>query len=387
MTLRPALAVLAAALLGLAGPTAAAGSTLSSSSAPAVSSVPSSSPAGGGELCTVDDSRLKESSGLAVLPDGSLVSHNDSGDEARYLVIDRTCDVVAQHRLRGISAFDWEDAAAGPGPDGEPSLWFADTGDNKGQRTQPAVVVVAEPDPTETGTITDRGAVKYQLTYPVPGIDVETLLVDPLGRGFALVSKSAFGQASVLVPSGALDAEGVTAMLDVAQVSLAPTGTPGGPASGLGALAAQVAVTGGDISPAGDRLVLRTYTDAYAWVLDPTATSLRAALVAALATDPVTVPLAPTGQGEAIAFDTDGGSWLTTTEGRPTPIGRVMVPPAPTPSASPTPTPEAGASAGDLPASGLPDTPTLVLAVLGVLLGAFVVTSVLARTVGGRVRR
>ena len=387
MTHRRTLAVLASALLGLIVPAAALASGVPAPTGGA--GAPTSARAG--LLCTVDDPRLAESSGLAVLPDGSLVSHNDSGDDARYLVLDRSCTVVADHRLRGISAFDWEDMAAGPGPDGVPSLWFADTGDNAGQRTKPAVVVVPQPGSGTKGTSTDAGAMKYQLGYPVPGIDVETLLVDPLGRGFALVSKNPLGRASVLVPGGALDAGRVTAMVEVAQIALSPTGTPGGPGTGLRALASQVAVTGGDISPAGDRLVLRTYTDAYAWTLDTAASTLRSALVTALALDPVVTRLAPTEQGEAIAIDLDGQSWLTTTEGRPTPVGLVAVPVAPAPAA----TGDAGSSAAglessaaaDLPASSLPDLPTTVFAVLGVLLGAFVLTGVLARTVGGRRQR
>lgn len=340
-------------------------------------------------LCRITDPRIDESSGVAVLPDGSLVTHNDSGDRARYFVLDRGCEVVSERRLTGVDAFDWEDVSTGPLADGTPALWFADTGDNAGTRRKPTLVSVALPDPTESGRRTDEAEV-YPVVYPTPGVDVEALLVDPLGRGVVLVTKSPLGQGSVLVADGApVPGEPVT-LREVTRLSLAPSGTPGGPVTGLAALGAQVAVTAGDFGPAGDRLVLRTYTDALTWSVDPTVPDLAEAVTQALQRPAVSVPLPETTQGEGIAYDAGGADWVTTTEGLDSPVQLVPVPtelPGPSPSATastPPPAAPPGAAGDGLAGPGLPAASSFVTAGLLVLAGAAVVTVLLARLIGRR---
>jgi hypothetical protein len=102
----------------------------------------------------------------------------------------------------------------------------------------------------------------------------------------------------------------------VGSVRLTPTGTAGGPAG----VAGQVSVTGADISPRADRLVVRTYTDAYEWAVPG------GDVAAALEGDPTRTALPESEQGEGIAYDTDGRSWVTTSEGPGAAVHRIARP-------------------------------------------------------------
>src|SRR4051794_20300739 len=90
--------------------------------APAVTAAPAT-------LCHLQDSRITESSGLAVGP-GVLWTHNDSGDSARFFALDRRCRTLATYTLPGVQATDWEDMARGGG-----YLWLGDIGDNSATRS------------------------------------------------------------------------------------------------------------------------------------------------------------------------------------------------------------------------------------------------------------
>ena len=67
-----------------------------------------------GELPSI----LPEASGLAASAryPGVLYTHNDSGDSARFFMMDETAKVIAEMRLPGATAVDWEDIALGPCP-------------------------------------------------------------------------------------------------------------------------------------------------------------------------------------------------------------------------------------------------------------------------------
>lgn len=69
--------------------------------------------------------------------------------------------------------------------------------------------------------------------------------------------------------------------------------------------------TGGDISPLGDEIVVRTYHSAFLWRRGPTST-----VAEALATAPCPLPLVDEGQGEAIGFTVDGAGYFTLGEGQ-----------------------------------------------------------------------
>jgi hypothetical protein len=256
-------------------------------------------------LFRFQDSRITESSGLVAATRSDLLfTHNDSGDTARFFAVDRTGRTRATYRLRGVQARDWEDIARGPGR----TLWLGDIGDNSGSRDRGLLVHrVPEPTGTASATLTPT---TYRLRYDDGPKDAEALLVTAEGR--VLVVEKTFGSAAGVYASDVpLRPGGVVNLLHrVAEVHV-PT------------------VTGGDLSPDGTRVVLRTYTAAYEWDVSG------GDVVAALAEDPERVPLPSSPQGEGIAYSRDGRSLLTSSEGRSGPVFELR-PGAATAAAEPT---------------------------------------------------
>lgn len=305
-------------------------------------------------LCTVADERLAELSGLAS--DGrSLYAVNDGGSQVEVFVLDRYC-AVGRTITADVDPFDVEDVARAP--DG--TLWLADTGDNRKQRDTVALLEVPA----------GGGASVYRLTYPDGAHDAEALLLDRSGVPY-IVTKNVLGMAGVYRPAGPLRSPGPTPMEQVAEVKISATGTEGGPVG----VAGSVLVTGGAVSANGKVIALRTYTDAYLYSVTD------GDIVAALAREPVRIPLPDEGQGEAIAFDPNG-SLLSAGEGAGQPISVVpgaaakAKPPRTTEprtdsggdgSAGAATGPGATAAAGEREGPGLPALPGLVVA-LGVVI-------------------
>ncbi len=243
------------------------------------------------------DPAITESSGLAVssYDDRVLFTHNDSGDTARFFAVDAgTGATLATYRVPGAANVDWEDMAAAPDEAGRPSLWFADIGDNRGRRSEVTVYRVVEPrvDRGRRGvSATSTPPVRLELRYPDGPNDAEALLVDPRRGALYIATKSLARRTRVYAARLPLSAPAV--LQPVASADL-----------GLGA-----AVTGGAVSPAGDRLVLRGYAEAYIWRLG--AGGVPAAL--RRAPERLRLPLLP--QGESAAFRSDG-ALLVGSEGR-----------------------------------------------------------------------
>lgn len=239
-------------------------------------------------LCSVADPRLTESSGLAVLGE-RIWTHDDSGDGPRLFGLDRRCRTVAVLTLAGTDARDWEDlAATTPG-----TLWVADIGDNRAVRDRGVLVHrVAVPAGSGPRTVTPTS---YRLRFEDGPRDAEALLVHPRTGQLLVVEKVLFGGAGVYA---------------------APQPMTAGTLRRVGEVRVG-AVTGGAVSPHGDRVVLRTYTAAFEWAVTGDD------LVAALAGTPERVALPASEQGEGIAYDTDGRSWLLSSEGESSPVHRV----------------------------------------------------------------
>jgi hypothetical protein len=230
--------------------------------------------------CTVDDPRLVELSGLAVVGD-EVWAMADGGRRVELHRLDPgTCEVV-ESRTAKVDPYDAEDLAVGP--DG--SLWVGDTGDNEQRRSTVAVIVVpARGEPA-----------LHRLTYPDGPHDAEALLVD--GRGVPTVVTKNVGAAGIYQPEGLLNGEGPTPLVHVGDLALPGSTTTGGPIGGLGSRT----VTGGAMSADGRVVALRTYTDAWLFAVPDGGT-----VTDALRTEPVQVPLPDEPQGEAAAFTSDG---------------------------------------------------------------------------------
>ncbi len=281
----------------------------------------------GTRTCRFADERINESSGLAVSSyDDALVwTHNDSGDTARWFLVDTTtCTTRATYALQpaapGVqgespTAVDWEDMARGTTADGTNVLLFGDIGDNYEARQGSVVVYeVVEPDgrftpdPGAEQPVPARNA--YQLVYPGGPEDAESLAVLPSGR-LVVITKdrgpapgfSYTGHSRVYATS-ARPTAGPNVMTQVVTVDATslPGAVVGDPES--------IAISGADISPDGRRLLLRTYRTAYEYAVPADED-----LGAAFATAPTAIPLLPTRQGEAVAYTASSDAFLTSSEG------------------------------------------------------------------------
>jgi hypothetical protein len=268
--------------------------------------------------CSITDPRLPEVSGLATAGK-TLLAMNDGGDATTVYVLDAAC-AVGEVRSAPVDPYDPEDLALAA--DG--TIWLADIGDNRLNRATVAMIAL-RPDGSTSLT---------RLTYPDGAHDAEALLLAPDGTPY-LVTKEVLGASAVYRPDALLVDGATVTMSKVAQLGFTLTGTPGGPVGRAG----QLMVTGGAISEDGQRVALRTYTDAYVWPL------AGSDVVAALQGAPVRVPLPESPQGEAISFAANGRDLVVTGEGLPAVVTVVPVAGAVTPAAATAPADGAPAAA------------------------------------------
>jgi hypothetical protein len=225
-----------------------------------------------------------------------LWSHDDSGAGPILYGLRADGRVAARPAVTAAQAQDWEDIAAGPGPDGQPLLYVGDIGDNEARRTSVDVYRVPEP---RVGDAATAPAARLRLRYPDGAHDAEALLIDPLRADLVIVTK-ALGSARAYRASARAAAG--------SQTTLRP-----GPAIAMSL------VTAGDVSADGRIVVLRGYDRVAVWVRRG-----RERLTTTLRRAPCVSPtsLAGEGQGEAIALDRRGRSFLTVAEGSPAVLRR-----------------------------------------------------------------
>jgi hypothetical protein len=243
----------------------------------------------------VADPSANELSGLVrsrSQPD-LLWSHDDSGAGPILYGLRADGRVAAKPTVTGAQAVDWEDIATGPGP----LLYIGDIGDNDRTRASIDVYRVREPRVGEGAT---APAERLRLHYPDGPHDAETLLVDPL-RGDLVVVTKVVGSASAYRTSARLPAGSETTLgqaRPVAGVSFA---------------------TGGDVSADGRVVAIRGYGSVAVWVRHG-----RERLTTTLRRAPCVSPtsLLAEGQGEAIALDRHGRSFITVAEGAPAVLRR-----------------------------------------------------------------
>lgn len=256
-------------------------------------------------VCTISDARANELSGLAVSRrvSGIYYAHNDSGDTARVFALDKSGVIRAEILVENAEAVDWEDMAAATGPDGAPTLFVADTGDNLRKRETCVIYSFPEPRVTsdQTPTVTRVRARALRFRYPGGPRDCETLMVDPRDHALYLVEKVG------TTPSGVFrlrpDWEG--GIQTAERIGEARFSDPLPLWPNL--------ATGGDIAPNGGRFVIRTYQQAYEWRIPKDGD-----IAEALKADPLVLPLQGELQGEAICYGSNSRAWLTVAEGTPT---------------------------------------------------------------------
>ena len=237
----------------------------------------------GREVFRFQDPAIVEASGL-VVQDGLFLTTNDSGDTGLVFAVDPDTG-----RTAGVTtwASQPEDVEALV-PAGAGEVWVGDIGDNAKERQSIRVtrIPVGAGDREESGT-------SYELVFPGPARDAETLLSEP-GTGRLFVgSKEIFGAALFAAPAE-LSPDHPNRLRRVG-----PTLT---------------FATDGAFFPDGQHLVVRNYQQAVVYTFP--------------GLDQVgTFPLPDQQQGEAIAVSQDDRIFVTS-EGRNQAVLEVSLPPA-----------------------------------------------------------
>ena len=253
------------------------------------------------EVSEIGDSRIKESSGLTVSSEHKDLAYtiNDAGNAPIvYGIKISTGDVVGTTRVDGGEVKDSESIAI----DGEGTMWLADLGDNDEERDDVALYAFPEPGPGDHSVTAKR----YPVSYDDGPVDIEAFLVHPETGAKFLASKEK-------KKSGTL-------------FSLPDTLSEGSSnvATDLGKAAPQD-VSDGTFNLDGTEALLRTRESVH--LFDPASWQ-----------ETGTVEVPEVEQGESIAMEPGGTSFLIGSEGKNSPLIRVAYgPDAPqvTPSATP----------------------------------------------------
>lgn len=300
-------------------------------------------PVPGEPVCTIQDHRLVELSGMETVDDGFIVI-NDSQELPERLPIfflNHTCEVVDQilfpprPRDPEALALDRE----------RNLLWVGDVGDN-------VAGGMGEGSPRDTVALwqaalnaADRTPVIHRFVYPDgEPRDAEALILD--GDGTPVIITKAVGTAELYRPTDMVannPPEQAVPLEKVGEFTPPETDTPH---DLFPAAVAQRVITGGANSPDGSRVVLRSYTDAFEF--DVADGDVIGAITEG---EPRITPLPGEPQGEAITYSSDGEHFLTVSEipaeqQAYTPVILRYTPTEPAPPAAEEPAEEPAASEG-----------------------------------------
>jgi len=267
-------------------------------------------------VATIKDKSIAESSGLVAsrTTPGAYWTNNDSGDGPFIYAFDTRGDSFGTFRVTGAQARDWEDIAAGPGPQANKSyLYIGDIGDNDGVRSEVVVYRVAEPvvsASTRKFTKNRPGSTEpadaIRLKYPDGKHDAEALLVHPRTGNIYIVTKVLLANPGVY--------EAVAPFTPGQSITMRKVGEPRVPSLFGGA------ITGGSISPDGKRVALCDYFQGYELALPAGTSNFDEIWKQKM----IGFDLGKRKQGESITYRLDGKAFLATSEGKQSPLIQVL---------------------------------------------------------------
>jgi hypothetical protein len=252
------------------------------------------------EISTMSDSRIEESSGLAISPEHQDLGYtiNDGDDAIVYAIKLSTGDVVGTTRVRGGNLEDTESIAI----DGDGRMWLADLGDNDTERNDAALYRFPEPGPGRHSV----NAKRFPVSYEGGPADIETFMVHPKTGEKFLATRNEESTGRLYSLPKKLNRNGDNRARDLNK------STP-------------VDTSDGTFTPSGSQALIRTGEAVY--VFDPETWS---------EVERLSVP--PVENGESISMEPDGGSFIIGSEGENSPLIRVAFE-SEEPEASPTPSP------------------------------------------------
>ena len=266
-------------------------------------------------ITTIKEKAISESSGLAASRSmrGAYWTHNDSGDGPFIYAFDTRGDSFGIFRVTGAEVRDWEDMAAGPGPQANKSyLYLGDIGDNDAVRDEVVVYRVAEPAlTTATRRLTKarpgstEPAEAIRLRYPDGKHDAEALLVHPTTGNIYIVNKVPIANPTVYEAIAPFTAGKLVTMRRIGEIHVP---------SIFGGV-----VTGGGISPDGTRVALCDYFQGYEIALPAGSRDFDEIWKQKM----TGFDLGKRKQGESITYRLDGDALLATSEGKQSPLIQV----------------------------------------------------------------
>ncbi|HEU4508988.1 MAG TPA: hypothetical protein VFR78_12155 [Pyrinomonadaceae bacterium] len=263
-------------------------------------------------IATIKDNAITESSGLTAsrLTPGAYWTHNDSGDGPFIYAFNESGASLGVFRVAGARAHDWEDMASGPGPERDKSyLYLGDIGDGNSARKEIVVYRVLEPaivKSTKTKPATTSPAQAIRLRYPDGSHDAETLLVHPKTGNIYIVTKVPLVNAVIYEAAAPFAAGKTITMRRVGEIRLP---------SLFGGI-----LTGGSISPDGQRVALCDYFQGYELVLPAGAKDFNEIWKQKV----TNFDIGKREQGESITYRLDGKALLATSEGKQSPVYQVL---------------------------------------------------------------
>ena len=264
-------------------------------------------------IAHISSKEINESSGLAVSQCQKDVfwTHNDSGDGPFIYAFNSKGGPLGTFRVPNAENIDWEDIATIKTAAGECFLYIGEIGDNERKRDVHEIYRIAEPTVSAATELSSRKesvftveAEKLRFRYPDERHNSEALLVEPKTQNIFVVSKQFDGPAEVYLVTASFGQPEPQTAAKIAEISL-----PAVP-NGL--------VTGGDISPDGQHVVLCDYYAGYEFVLPP-----NVSFNEIWKQKPAAFDLGPRDVGESVAFGNDPDAIYATTEHVNAPLIRV----------------------------------------------------------------
>lgn len=256
------------------------------------------------------DSRIKESSGLAMsrTVKNRFWTHNDSGDTPRLFSIDASVNggepKVSVVEVNGAAAIDWEDMACGL-LNGRATLVVGDVGDN-GKRRDSVVLYFIDEPASGVGQVDARS---IRVRYPEGPADCEGIAIDEANNRLLLITKSWLPMAmlyEVSLENLKLNELKLSGAGEVVEARL------------LAKLTVPM-VTAMDIRDDGGELAIASYRDLF--VFERAADESWEAAVARI---PKHAVLPELKQIEGLCYDCEGQIWVTS-EGSPMPLVRCEI--------------------------------------------------------------